>query len=173
MATKAFSLKDDDRVWEKLKTDLGRLAEGETCIKVGVVGEAAAEQHKDGITNAELAAIHEFGAPKAHVPERSFIRSTFDNKRVEYERALQELTCRLFRGELNGAELLVALDGLGSRIAEDIRKRIESAAIRPADEAATEEHKERRGGDQRALVDTGDLLRSIGHAVVVSGQEEQ
>src|SRR5690348_6338928 len=122
MATKAFSLKDDDRVWEKLKSDLGPLAEGETCIKAGVVGGAAAEQRKDGITNAELATIHEFGAPQAHIPARSFIRSTFDNKRVEYERALQELTCRLFRGELNAAGLLVALDGLGSRIAEDIRK---------------------------------------------------
>ena len=171
--TKPFSLTDDDRAWEKLKSHLAPLAKGETAIKAGVVGEAAAEQRERGITNAELAVIHEFGAPQAHVPARSFIRSTFDSKRVEYERALQELTGRLFRGELNAGELLVALDALGGRIAEDIRKRIESAAIRPGDEPATEEHKEQQGGDERALVDTGDLLRSIGHAVVVSGPEEQ
>lgn len=32
-------------------------------IKVGIIGEAASEQHEDsGLTNAELGAIHEFGA---------------------------------------------------------------------------------------------------------------
>lgn len=166
MTKTPFSLTDADRAWKKLKSELASLSENETYIKAGVVGEVAGEKREGGITNGELAAIHEFGAPQAHIPERSFVRSTFDGGRAEYEVALHELTSRLYRGELNAAQLLVELDALGARMAADIRKRIEDAAIAQGDTVPTEQRKAERGGDERALVDTGGLLRAIGHAVV-------
>jgi len=46
-------------------------------IKIGVL--ANAPKRSDGIDAVFLASIHEFGAPNANIPERSFLRTTMVN----------------------------------------------------------------------------------------------
>ncbi len=44
---------------------------------IGIQDSEAAGDH-DGIDNANLGAVHEFGAPSVGIPERSFMRAPFD-----------------------------------------------------------------------------------------------
>lgn len=54
------SVKDIDRGWRALKVELLRLTEKGT-VAVGVLGKNAEKQRDGGITNAQLATVHEFG----------------------------------------------------------------------------------------------------------------
>lgn len=133
-------------------------------LKVGVVGPGATNSHdtESGLTNAALAVIHEFGAPGAGIPERSFIRSTIDMNRHEY---MDVLLPKLVRGILEGRfSFYQALELLGQRMAADIKKRItEGAGIPPALQPETIDRK----GSDRPLVDTGRLLGAITYAVII------
>lgn len=72
MANKPIAHAKYDRL-EKLIKDLGK----KVTIKVGIIGEKAAEIHADsGLTNAQLGAIHEFGAT---IPVTAKMRGWFYN----------------------------------------------------------------------------------------------
>ena len=60
--------------WTKLLKDLGSMGDYE--VKIGVQGEQAAAKHGEGsdLTNAEIAAVHEFSGPGDKPPGRPFIR---------------------------------------------------------------------------------------------------
>ena len=47
---------------------------GSSRVKVGIQGREAAEIHAGGLPTVALATIHEFGAPNADIPSRSFLR---------------------------------------------------------------------------------------------------
>jgi hypothetical protein len=96
-----------------------------------------------------VAAVHEFGAPKRNVPERSFIRTTFDEnveeinerKRIEYKKVLQgKQTVRVGIGRVG--------EFLTNKIKEKIR-----LGLQP-------ELKVREG---TPLWDTGQLLNTVQH----------
>ena len=72
-------IEDKDFGWKEIVGNLAK-ADGKTT-KVGVVGEAAKRKLPSGLIAAEVAAIHEFGAPDAQIPERSFIRAGVDDNR--------------------------------------------------------------------------------------------
>jgi len=186
-----FTLKDVDKGWKGLMSEAKRLAsEKGMHAKAGILGQKALEEHQDEeggapLTNVRLGAIHEFGAGK--VPERSFIRDTFDLHRLEYFTQLRALVGRWFdrKGKmpLRRALALIAL-----RMSSDQKRRIlEGAGIPPPNAPATIAKKLRKGKwrgrspaedaeriaqglGPRPLVDTGRLLGSLSHAVE-SGKE--
>jgi len=110
----------------------------------------------------ELAAIHEFGAPQANIPERSFIRRTF----VKKQRELSSMTRRLATAWVTRKiELKQALDVLGLWGASKVRDTItQGAGVPPRLEDSTIARK----GSSRPLVDTGRLVGSIQHDVVMN-----
>ena len=116
------------------------------------------------------ALIHEFGAPAANIPERSFIRSTFDAHREEYMALLRTLLQAVYVNKLTVER---ALGLLGARISSDIKKRVTTGAgIPPPNAPSTLARKlalTRRGskGIPRTLIDTGRLIASVSWAVVV------
>lgn len=55
-------------------------------VKIGVLGGA---NHEGGIGAVELAAIHEFGSQKRHIPQRSFLRQTMVNRKDEFAASIQ------------------------------------------------------------------------------------
>ena len=65
----------DDR---KLRALMKRLAGAEhNIVNVGILQSGgASRRHAGGASIVEIAASHEFGAPAAGIPERSFIRRT-------------------------------------------------------------------------------------------------
>ena len=152
-------------------------------MKVGLLGEKAAkveDEHgggKEPMTNVRLAAIHEFGLPEAGIPERSFIRSTFDAKKGEYIAELRKLVRGVYEGR---ATVRTILNLMGFRMEWDQKNAIlEGAGIPPPLAEATVKAKERKGrwnkvaakDPSRPLIDSGRLVAAIDHAVVLEGGE--
>lgn len=137
----------DDKVWRKIY-GLARKLDG-ASVKVGVMeGDIA-----------EIAMIHEYGAPKAKIPERSFIRSTFRNKRSELA-ALQARICALVLAGKLDEKKAMALIGAWSvgAIKATITKDGNLAPLAASTIAAK--------GSSRPLVDTSQLVNSITFVVI-------
>jgi len=149
----------NDRVLRKLMRKLERM--GVDGVKVGVLASnATAPVEGAGITMIELAAIHELGSPRANIPARSFIRSTFQDATVKRDQA--KLTSKLVGKIIKGTMAPhAALDVLGSWGVSRVRWRIKTKQIKQQLEASTIARK----GSETALIDTGGLLNSITHVV--------
>jgi hypothetical protein len=152
----------DDTVWRAILRHAQAQSSQfkESHVKVGVIGKGS---HGDeGITMVELAAIHEFGSPKAHIPERSFIRSTCERERERIGRITQGLAADFIAGK----PLATALGQLGAFLAHEIKKTITEKLITPEEKPATKIAKNRRAGqpddaETTPLVDTGRLVNAI------------
>jgi phage gpG-like protein len=180
-ATFTVDEKSDD--WKRLQALLKSMRQGESYVKAGVTGEAAAEEHDpDGegapLTNVDLAVIHEFGT--ASIPARPFINGTFILHRDEYVRRLRELLPKVYEGRTT---IPVMLEIVGMQMARDMRNRmVEGAGIPPSLAESTIEAKRAKGAwnkrgkaanvDPRPLEDTGRLRNSITHEVVLQGDKK-
>lgn len=125
-------------------------------VKVGVLGSSASTS--PSLTNAELAAIHEFGAPAAGIPSRPFLRSTFDAKKDAWNSLMARLVAKVVAGRLSVTD---ALEIVGQRAAGDVRNRITAGTNFVPNKAATI----RRKGSSKPLIDSARLLQSISHQV--------
>jgi len=124
---------------------------------VGIQGEKGAEDRGEGLTNAELATIHEFGAKNNRPPERSFLRSTFDENQQEYKKELDQIGKDFFDGKLPPARVDGELLLLGEEYRSDIIEKIRSGIPPPLAESTIEE----KGGEETPLIRTGQLWNSI------------
>lgn len=125
-------------------------------VKVGVLDDATKEGHDGGsveMSLLEVAAVHEFGAPSAGIPQRSFVRATVDEQRPEIERLQKALAAQVLAGKLDPS---AALELLGAKVAAMVQTRI-AAGIGPALKPETIARK----GSSKPLVDTGQLRSSI------------
>lgn len=150
--------KISDAVWKAIFGRVRGLKHAR--VKVGVVGSAAREE-EDGTTLAEIAAIHEFGAPAAGIPERSFLRSTFRNpQKLEQLRKLQARLARdLIAGKIDVARAMGLLGAWGAgAVKATITRDGEFAPLKPSTIA--------KKGSSRPLIDSGQLLNSISWVVV-------
>lgn len=159
-------VKDKDLGWKALLERVKQLAADKTYVKAGVLSAKGAQEHPSHgeakhITNVQLAVIHEFGAPSAGIPERSFLRSTFHEKRAAYREMLGKL---LKNSVVKGKEdLFHSFALVGQKLSADIKgKFTEGEGIAPPLAAETIARK----GSSRPLVDTGTLKNSITYAVV-------
>ena len=147
---------DTDKGWKALARVI-RLS-GRPSVTAGVHGRD--KGRSDGeINNVGLAAIHEFGAPLANVPERSFIRSTVDDRLKLWRRLLTRLGGQIYALE---TPVESALNTVGLRMASDIQRTINKGRpewddLQPATIART--------ASTKALIDTRELLRPIKHYV--------
>lgn len=160
------SAKLTDKAWQAIKAfAVGQKAQ-DAHVKVGVVGPTAGVAAEGAMTMVELAAIHEFGAPDAGIPERSFIRSTFAKKQGDVDKVAARLAKKFLAGEM---PLERALGLLGAWGAAEVKKSITvGEGIQPANAPATIARK----GSSRPLVDTGRLVGAISWEVVDAGNVE-
>lgn len=124
-------------------------------LRIGVLGDGGF--HDAQMTNAEIAAIHEFGAPRANIPERAHIRGTFDAKQGQW----QAMASKLLKGVL--ADRFTpeqALGILGEQAVADMRAFVR-AGVPPPLKAATIRAK----GSSTPLIDTGRYLQSFAWAL--------
>jgi len=153
------------KIWDDAIKRLARVAR--LRVHVGVLASKGGAEHpvdEEGNTSdlslVEIAAVHEFGSPAAHVPERSFVRSTFRVHARDQLRAKMTVLCR---AALNGRmDPGAAIDLLGSWAATAIRNSITRRLIKQDLRPATIRRKTVGGkkGDT-ALVDTGQLMNAI------------
>lgn len=125
-------------------------------LKVGIFGK----QDSDIV---KIAAVNEFGTETAGVnhnvkiPERSFLRSTFIEKKQNIERGVRANIKKVIAGMITQKELM---DKTGLAITRFIQEKILSN-IPPENADITKERK----GSSHTLIDTGRLLNSIKHEV--------
>lgn len=111
------------------------LAKSDPHVKVGVLEEKGGGEEVEGtgITMAGLAAIHEFGAPDANIPERSFIRASFDQNRDKYRQRLRTYLKAIIAGKMTAKR---AFGLLGAEAASDIRQFVR-AGVEPPNAPST------------------------------------
>lgn len=162
-----MAVKVIDHGWNKLKGKWSDLNKSHTKVGLPQEGTPAAVTDAHSNTMADLVqigAIHEFGAPARNIPERSFIRTTFDAnvpglKRIvaiEYQNVVEGKT-----------EVRQALSRIGEWMTAKTRLRIKNR-IPPPLHPATIAAKTVNGkkGDV-PLIDTAQLIQSIQHVEVI------
>lgn len=154
----------NDEVWKKIQKRMKNLAASGPHVKIGVFSGSGEEPN--GISLVELAAIHEFGSPAANIPERSFLRSTFAEKKAELAKVSKKLAAGILTGKMG---IDHALDVLGQWGVSKVKGAItEGEGIPPPNAPSTIAKK----GSSRPLVNHGRLLNSITYQKVGKGDEE-
>lgn len=152
----AKNIEIDDKKYHELLRDIKELAD-EPKVAVGILAKDDARENSGTITNVELGTIHEFGAPDAGIPERSFLRAGIDENKSE----LNTLTDKLLGQVLDGKESIPrALGLIGQKAVAVIKNRI-AEGIEPPLKTKTINRK----GSSKPLVDTGQLVNSITYEV--------
>lgn len=139
-------LQDENNIPELMRT-LRRLKGKD--IKVGV--------HEGEAEMSMIAAVHEYGMPSLGIPERSFIRSGFDENVGKIERKIRELMPAVID---NSMDPDLFLDTIGEEFASLLKKKLIDLQDPPNSEATI-----KRKGSSNPLVDTGRLHDSIKHKV--------
>lgn len=101
-----------------------------------------------------------FLAKKVVIPERSFLRSTFDEEKPKIDNMVQKMLVQVYAGKMTGEQLLNRLGlYLQSRVQAKIRsiKSPPKSGLTMAAEGP---------GKTKPLLDTGRLLQSITYQVV-------
>lgn len=151
---------DTDRGAKALLKSVGALAKSKRTVRVGILSDAP-KKEREGATGKlsllEVAAIHEFGAPAAGIPARSFIRATIDEHQADIEKLQRVLLAKVVAGQLTEEQ---ALQMIGAKVAGWCKARI-AAGIDPPLAPETVKRKK----SSKPLVDTGQLRASITHAV--------
>lgn len=148
---------DRDRGWNKIRNQLIGLRNGR-AVAVGIQGSEAADQYPDGaMTNVRLGAIHEFGTADGRVPERSFIRSTFDA-----EGGFKVRMNKLAKAALAGASAIGQLMLIGEQARAAILRKIKSNIPPPLKPVTIK----RKKGETTSLINTGQLWNSISYMIV-------
>lgn len=140
-------------------TDKGMMAVaarliGRHRVTVGVLSDGV---EKNGKSIIEVAAIQEFGAPAANIPQRSYLRATVDEKRAEIQATQLALAKQIVFKDLDGR---TAMDRLGARVAGLIQRRI-AQGIPPPNAPSTIAKKH----SSTPLIDEGQLRGAISYKV--------
>lgn len=144
-------------VEDKVSPEMARLLRGlDLEITVGIHEDEGSESHGDGLTTADVGAVHEFGLG---VPQRSFVRGYFDDNQAEIE----DLQTVALQHILDGADPAAEAGRLGLKLEGGMKERI-LARINPP---LAESTKARRGESAVPLVDTSQMIGAIRSKVTV------
>lgn len=122
---------------------------GPNTVKVGL--PKGSNDYPDGISVIMVGAVHEFGSPVNNVPQRSFLRSTVQEKRREYKQMFSKLADKMISGKMT---MLNALQLIGLKVQSDVQQKIGEGIDPPL---------QYREGTP--LIDTGHLRQSITYQV--------
>ncbi len=150
-------IQDRDRGYKGMRQRMKQMAGSYT--KVGVQENS---KDQDGVSDLVLiAASNEFGTDT--IPERSFIRSTFEENRDK----LAEISAAEADAIMTGRkDVRTSLQLMGEYHAGQIQAKIHS---HPPPENAPATIK--RKGSSGTLVDTGNLAQSIRHVEIIEGRK--
>ena len=147
-----------DLGWQRIVLELARMENA--VVDVGVHSDAGSS--KEGTPIAAYGAYNEYGAPKAGVPERSFMRSTFDETIPKLNRIREKALETVYLGRLTAEQAAAAL---GEQHQGDIQRKIRSG-VPPPNKPATIKRK----GSSTTLNDDGLLRQSIRYEVGSTGR---
>lgn len=148
----ANHVKEIDRGWNRIKKEIEKSKKA--YVKIGIFQSAPSSE--DGVTQAEKAFWNEFGTK--NIPERSFIRSNFDEQVNKYFKNVRDQFLKIYDGT---STVSTSLEKLGQKVQSDIRKKIKNVKT-PPNSLATIKAK----GSSNPLIDKSDMLKSVDYEVV-------
>lgn len=143
-------VQDRDRGYRNLVRNIRAGEHARDGVTVGVHSDTGS--YENGLSIAEVAAIHEFG-DGAHIPERSWLRSYVDANKGKVQAKIRALNVRLARGEITRAQ---ALDQLGGWVAAEVQEHVRAGIPPPNAESTV-----RQKGSSTPLVDSGAFVSAI------------
>ena len=153
--------KQDLTEWNRIRKTVKSLATHD--IHIGIFGDKGGNEDQGGITLVEIGAIHEFGAPGAGIPERSFLRRTFELKNDVLQKFMGQLIGKALEGKLTAEQVFEALGMWG---ATEVKKTINDQLVTPKlSESAAGQRTIARKGSSVTLVDNGVLVNAINYEV--------
>lgn len=138
---------------EKIKKTLLALKNKE--LHVGIFSDAGVNE-ENGSVIVDYAIANEFGTSK--IPERSFMRSTYDEKQEKWSAMMDKIVDDVIAGDVN-VENKMSLVGI--QMVGDIQEKI-SSNIPPVNSPITIARK----GSARTLMDTGTMMKNINFKIV-------
>lgn len=157
---------DNDKVYRRM---LKQLHAGQSYTKVGVQ-QGTERKDETGQTSkmVVVAAVQEFGAPTRHIPERPFMRKTFDVNKEKLAQMQATLYSKVLAGKMTTKRGLAIL----GQFMEDETKKVIEAWTLPPNAPSTQRAKGRKTGIEGAMIDnplqdTNQMLQSIRHVEVV------
>jgi len=145
-------MKDIDRGYKAVIEKLKKLKN--KVLQVGILKDAG--QNEDGQYIADYALANEYGVG---VPERSFMRSTADEKSAEWNKNIDKIVDKVIENPNVDTDVMIEL--LGAKIVGEIQEKI-SSNIPPPNSEATKKRKK----SSRTLIDTGIMRSSINFEIV-------
>lgn len=125
-------------------------------VRVGVLADAPKRESGDKageLSLLEVAALHEFGAPAAGIPQRSFIRATVDERASDIASLQEMVVGSVVKGRIEPEQ---AGNLLGMKVAAMVQQRIASNIPPPLKPETV-----RRKKSSVSLINTGQLRSSI------------
>jgi hypothetical protein len=178
---KRITIKDDDRQWKRINSEMKKLSGATLLIGVFSDDEKTGE---DNFGIVELATVHEFGiriavtekmrnylaalgyplkssTTEIEIPERSFIRRTADEQERKIVKQAKTLLSRVAVGDIPAS---LAMDKLGNSVVSMVQKTIGDIESPPLTQM-TIDLRDGDGGSASPLQDTGRLWQSIEYEV--------
>lgn len=125
--------------------------------RVGILGSKGSEQ-RDGLTNAEIGAIHEFGSLTRGIPRRSFLKNPLEDNIMKWVKNNADTYKNLMeKGNLK--KWYVALGFEAEKI-------IDNAFSSGYDWEPLKQSTIDKKGSDKILIDTGELRRAISSKVM-------
>lgn len=143
------------KVVKRLKEIQQRVVElSKKQVVVGVIDNSVRE---DGLTNADLLAIHEFGSVTQGIPERPVLRTAIANNKQAISNALSKKVAECLRGDLSADD---AYNHVGIIAKNAVLDTFDSNNFAP-----NKLNTIKRKGSSKPLIDTGALRASINFEV--------
>lgn len=134
---------------------------GETFIKVGIL--SSADPEPDGMNMAQLATIHEYGAPSAGIPARPFLAQTITRITDQIIQFNGQEIDKIYQGK---STPLTSISKLGVFVTKEIKKEFKLGTLEPLKPATIRAKTVDGKRGTTPLIDTGRLRNSINYEVV-------
>lgn len=144
------SIKGGDKL-EKALAELTLKINNAATLKVGFLSKA---KYPDGTPVALVAAVQDYGAPRAGIPPRPFFRNMVKAKSPEWPKAIAGLL------KTHDYDATVVLRLTGEAIKGQLQASIRDTNAPPLKPATI-----KRKGFAKPLVDTGQMLNSVDYNV--------
>ncbi|CRY71473.1 hypothetical protein [Yersinia pseudotuberculosis] len=136
------------------------------------VGWMESARYADGKPVAGIAVVQEYGTEDLTIPPRSFMRTTQDEKKIEWDSNMKKGFTAVIKGTRTSAQVMEAL---GLMAAGDVRKKITQIFTPPLAISTIKARARKAGPSARAisikpLNDSGLMLATLTH--VVTGGDE-
>lgn len=165
------TVKLDDREMEKL---VGRLKKMPR-LRIGILAsKGGLEKHPEsdsGLSMLEIAAIHEFGSPSAHIPKRSFIRGAFDHDPAGTKAMMVKVAQAILRGKITPDTALELLGQWGVAKVQKFLADFPANRLEPLFYGTILKRLRKRsarggaGRGDKPLIDTGRLRQSVNYEI--------